>query len=691
MPDSVTQLRAAGPVGSKRNLAILGDGFANADQTTYNNYVQTTVLDGVFGHDYFYEDASAWNVFRVNLISTDSGVNVRVYDEHGTPADPSDDTITSTTTRNTALDMIFSGSWAHCWLEYGANTETRIQAALNKWVPDYNFVLFVLNNAGFGGCGGGGRAHVTLGVDWTVIAHEFGHGLGGLADEYCVAGAYTGGEAGLAVNVTANTDRASLKWGNFVNPATPVPTGSGSCAVYTQGTRPADWDDSQSVGLFEGGSTMNTGIFRPVINCRMNDNSPPFCPVCYTTFKRTFDPWTGHSFTSCYAGDFNGGGRSDVLVHSGNSVQIFRSDRAGLNHVFGAVERVPGSWQFQPNDQFYIGDFNGDGKDEVAVFNGIDWVMPYLGLLADDGANGLRLIARYDGDIPGWGGLARNDLFYVGDFDGDGKQDLFVFNGADWSMTYVAMLRSSGFGFDLVRRFDGDIPGWGGLASRDQLFVGDFSGNGKADLYIFNGLDWSVSYVGMFRSTGADLQMTSRFDGDIPGWGGLARNDRLYVGDFNNDGKDDLYIFNGLDWSMSYLGMFRSTGTGLAMANRFDGDVPGWGGLASNDQFLPADINGDGRTDLFVYNTQDWVEEYLGRMRSSGNALTADFIGDWVGEWNLGAVDRYEVCDFQGASGEPGLFVHNNDWFGMISGWPSLALTRIYYRWIHNYRHGRNW
>src|SRR5262245_51795857 len=143
MADSVTQLRFAGPTGTKRNLAILGDGFAAGDQAAYNNWVQTVVLDGVFGHDYFFEDMSAWNIFRVNLESTDSGISTRVYNEMGTPADPSDDTITSDTTLNTALSMIFSGSWAHCWMEYGANTNTRILNALNTWVPDYNFVLIV--------------------------------------------------------------------------------------------------------------------------------------------------------------------------------------------------------------------------------------------------------------------------------------------------------------------------------------------------------------------------------------------------------------------------------------------------------------------------------------------------------------------------------------------------------------------
>jgi len=691
MPDSVTQIRNAGPVGSKRNLAILGDGFAAGDQNAYNDFVQNVVLGGVFANDYFYEDASAWNIFRVNLISTDSGVSHRTYDANNN--------IISDTPKNTALGMIFTGQWSHCWMEYGTNTNTAIVNALNKWVSDYNFVLIVLNEPGYGGCGGNGRAHVTSGDNWTVIAHEFGHGLGGLADEYCNSGTYSGGEPG-AVDLTINTNRATLKWGNFVNPATPIPTGSGNCVGYNQGPKPADWDDNQDVGTFEGGGTNNMGIFRPVVNCRMNSNTPPYCPVCYTSFKRQYDSWTGHTFLKCYAGDFDGDRLSDVLVHSGNSIQTFRSNGSQLDLLFSAVERVPGSWQFQPNDQFFIGDFNGDKKDEVVVFNGTDWAFPYLGLLADDGSGGLRLIARYDGDIPGWGGFAKNDKFYVGDFNGDGKQDLFVFNGDDWSMTYVAMLRSNGSGFDLVRRFDGDIPGWGGLAKHDQLFVGDFTGDGKTDLYIFNGADWSMTYVGMFKSTGSNLQYVARYDGDIPGWGGLRGQDRLYVGDFNGDGKKDLYIFNGLDWSMPYLGLFRSTGSGLQMTNRYDGDVPGWGGLASHDEFLPADINEDGKTDLFAYNFQDWATEYLGRMVSNGNALAADYVGDWVGEWNLGAVDRFEVGNFQGRSrspiirrhvGQPDLFVHNHDWFGMIKGNPNLSLQRIYYRWIHNYRYGRNW
>jgi hypothetical protein len=689
MPESVSQILYSGPVGQKRNLAILGDGFTEGEQGTYNDWVQQVVMEGVFGNDYFNEDNSAWNIFRVNLFSKDSGVTHRVYDEKGTPDDASDDVIVSTTVKDTALGMIYSGSWAHCWLEYGADTENRIRNALKQWIPDYNFVLIVLNEPGGAGCGGGGRAHVSMGVHWSTVAHEFGHGMGGLADEYC-ASLPAGGEP-KKVNVTINTDRATLKWRQFVSPTTPIPTGVGSCVGYNQGKKPGDWDDNQSVGLFEGAQYSNTGKYRPVINCRMNGNVPPFCPVCYTSFKQQYDQYTGHTFLKCYVGDFNGDGRSDVLIHYDNSIQIFYSNGFQLDLVY-STEDVPGWDGIRPNDKFYVGDFNGDGKDEVVVFNGVDWSMPYLGVLADDGNNGLVLTARYDGNLPGWGDLKPNDLFYPGDFDGDGKQDLYVFNGADWSMVYVGLLRSDGYGFHCINYYGGDIPGWDGLAPNDRLYVGEFTGDGKSDLLIFNGTDWSMPYLGIFRSNGGELQMLTRYDGDVPGWGGLARNDCIYIADFNGDGKSDLILFNGLDWSMAYLGMFRSTGGGFALAARYDGDVPGWGTMKPHDIFYPADINGDNKTDLFVYNCQDWDTEYLGKLIFDGNGGgSGGFIGDWVGEWNLGSVDQFEPCNFEGGSGTPDLFVHNRDWFGMIGAHPDFTLFKLYYRWIHNYRYGRNW
>jgi IgA Peptidase M64/FG-GAP-like repeat len=688
MADTMTQILNAGPPGTKRNIAVLGDGFGNGDQTTYNNKVNELLLNGVFGHDYFYEDMQGFNIYRVNLISNQSGVSQRVYDEHGTPNDASDDTIVSTTLKNTALGIIYSGSWAHCWLEYGANTETRIQNALNNWVPDFNYVLIILNEPGFGGCGGNGRQHVTMGSSWDVMAHEFGHGIGDLADEYCTTRTYSGGEPSRP-NVTVNTNRSTIKWNKFINNTTPVPTGIGSCAGYNQGTKPPGWSDSQDVGLFEGGFTYDRGVYRPVINCRMRGNLPPYCPICYTQMKTKIHPYTGHSFVKCYSGDFNGDGKDDLLIHSGNSITIYRSDGSKLDLIFSVVERVPGSWQFKPNDQFYIGDFNGDGKDEVVVYNSVDWVMEYLGLLVDDGNNGLKLVARYDDSIPGWQ-FQKKDKFYVADFSGDGKKDLFVFNGSDWSMPYVGMLRSNGSSFSVVQRYDANMPSWQ-MKPQDRHYVGDFNGDGKDDLWVFNGTNWSYPYLGMLRSNGTTLSMTKRYDANMPSWQ-MRSEDRHYIGDFNGDGKDDLFVFNGSQWSIIYLGMLGSSGNGLSMIKRYDGNTPGWQ-MRKNDRHYVSDVNGDGKSDLFVYNYQDWSYEYLGTMVSNGTSLSSSWREDWVGEWNLGPPDIFEPCNYEGVTGKRDLIVHNQNWLGMIRNVPGsgLLLQKIYYKWIHNYRYGRNW
>ena len=66
MPDSVTQILKSGPPGAKLNIAVLGDGYAAGDQAAYNAKVQELLLDGVFAHDYFYEDKQAYNIYRVN-------------------------------------------------------------------------------------------------------------------------------------------------------------------------------------------------------------------------------------------------------------------------------------------------------------------------------------------------------------------------------------------------------------------------------------------------------------------------------------------------------------------------------------------------------------------------------------------------------------------------------------------------
>jgi len=583
------------------------------------------------GNDFYKENQNAFNVYRLNLVSVDSGVSQKVYDENGTPSDGSDDTVTSTTIKNTALKYIYSGSWVHCWLESSAQTSALVQAALAASVPNYDYVAIILNEDGFGGCGGGGFQIVPRSVSWSVMAHEFGHGVGGLRDEYTRAGkAYTGAATNNR-NCSTVTNRNSVFWGRFINPSTPVPT-----------TFSAGMDSNKTTGIFQGCSTKDSGIYRPVNNCRMRGNNPEFGPVCYTLMKQALKNELDHDFDNAITGDFTGDGKSDVVIHNGQDLALYK--KSGSKHEL--------HWEWSANN-----------------------IIP-----AAPGGNTWQ--------------PAKNDKYYVGDFNGDGKDDLFVFNGTNWNKPYLALLISTGTGFKGAARYDRKIGNFWTMKSKDKLYVADFDGNGKDDVYIVNGVDWGPEYLGMLKSDGSSLKRIKLYSDDLPSWQ-MTKGDRFYIADYNNDGKEDLYVFNGKNWKWAYMLMARSTGTSLVYTKRYDNsssskNIPGWS-MQKGDRFWVSDVNSDGKKDLFVFNPKiNWSKEYLGTLKSNGSSLRGSWSEDWVGGWNLGRGDKIMVANYEGSNGMPDIYIRNKNWFGLLRKRNSgFVMDRIYHSWIYSALHDK--
>jgi len=142
--------------------------------------------------------------------------------------------------------------------------------------------IVVLNNSTRYGGGGFFNHYSQSTVDHKlsqiVMVHEFGHGFGGLADEYYSSQVTYSDFYNLKVepwepNITTNV-AFEKKWKSLIPEAIPVPT-------------PREPAFSEVVGMFEGGGYVGKGVYSPMMDCRMKSNEAPrFCPVCQQAIER---------------------------------------------------------------------------------------------------------------------------------------------------------------------------------------------------------------------------------------------------------------------------------------------------------------------------------------------------------------------------------------------------------------------
>jgi len=165
------------------------------------------------------------------------------------------------------------------------------------------------------------------------------------------------------------------------------------------------------------------------------------------------------------AGDFNGDGREDQLV--------FDETTRALNVAVGAAASGNydvEAWGVMPSDVlasslFYIGDFNGDGRDDVLILTASAYR-----LAISDGS----LFFKQDQaqSLPGaWGPI------YVGDFDGDGSDE--ILGGTLNVSTYDWSIAEYNDAFGLSAPLAVSIAGF---APSFKLFIQDANRDGREDL-----------------------------------------------------------------------------------------------------------------------------------------------------------------------------------------------------------------
>jgi hypothetical protein len=138
------------------------------------------------------------------------------------------------------------------------------------------------------------------------------------------------------------------------------------------------------------------------------------------TFQAAVNYGAGNEPKSVATGDFNGDGKADLAVANGfdNNVSILLGNGNGTFQA--AVNYGAGTYPYS----VAVGDFNGDGKTDLAVTNAGNSVTPgNVSLLIGNGDGTFQAPLDYNaGVLPG--------SVAVADFDGSGKAELAMSNDA---------------------------------------------------------------------------------------------------------------------------------------------------------------------------------------------------------------------------------------------------------------------
>ncbi len=249
------------------------------------------------------------------------------------------------------------------------------------------------------------------------------------------------------------------------------------------------------------------------------------------TFQSAVNYSAGTDPQYVVAGDFNRDGIVDIAVAdwtTGKVSVLLGTGGTGASAFQSAVSYAAGT---NPA-ALALGDFNGDGKTDIAV--------------ANNGSGNVTILAgNGDGTFTSIGSYAAGtnpSSIVSADFNGDGNLDLAVVNAGSGN---ISILLGAGGG-----NFNGPVNYLAGT-SPTAIAVGDMNGDGIPDLVISNSGSNNVSVLtGVGDGT---FQLSGNYNTD----GGPAG---VLVADFNRDGFSDIAVANQAtnDVSILFGGMFYS-------------------------------------------------------------------------------------------------------------------------------------
>ncbi|HEY0546954.1 MAG TPA: VCBS repeat-containing protein, partial [Pyrinomonadaceae bacterium] len=300
-------------------------------------------------------------------------------------------------------------------------------------------------------------------------------------------------------------------------------------------------------------------------------------------------------------GDFNGDGRPDIAAANGNNVAVLLNTGGGNFSApvyYGNGSNVAG---------LVTGDYTGDGKLDIVVASFGDRTVKFFT------GNGVGAFL-----LTGVTNLGANPATILsGDFNNDGKLDVVTANecsGPSCTSKVLTLLLGNGMGgfgtpVDIA---DAAAPNF--IVLNPQLAAaGDFNGDGRLDLTYTGFGSVFTGRVVAYNTGGASFTASVAL---------LSSGDTgtTAVADINSDGKPDIVLTGG--------GYSRELKIYLNNGNDFDPPVIYTG--AGDRTIAIGDINADGKRDILFGNSGGGLFKIFNKCALTRGQATTDFDGDGI-------------------------------------------------------------